>query len=252
MFRQFPSAWSDFLHAVQFLTQLPVNRWVDYDEAAIPRCTTYFPLVGAGIGLSASIVFGLSSGSLPLSLATLLAMATPVVLTGALHEDGLADAADGLGGHATRDRALEIMRDSRIGCYGAVALFFLLAFRFEALLALGSLLTFTRVVVAAAAVSRACAVALLSTSPNARLVSATSRPFGTGLPPNVLAICLSLTAVAAFLLLGCRIKPLILAAVATVLLRRLFMLRLGGITGDCLGATIVLTELIVLISATSR
>lgn len=252
MLRQFSTAWSDFLHAVQFLTRLPVNRWVNYDAEAIPRSTFYFPLVGAGLGLSAAIVFGLAAGSLPRNLAALLAMATPVVLTGALHEDGLTDAADGLCGHASRERALEIMRDSRIGSYGAAALFFVLAFRFEAMRSLGSLMEFTRVVVAAAAVGRACVVALLSTSPNARLVSATSRPFGSGLPSKTLTLCLGLTAIAAFLLLGFNIKPLILAALATLLLRHFFMLRLGGITGDCLGATIVLTELVVLVSATNR
>lgn len=252
MLRQFSRAWSDFLQAVQFLTRLPVNRWVNYDPDAAPRCTLYFPLVGAVLGLSAAIVFGLTAGSLPPGLAALLAMATLVALTGALHEDGLADAADGLCGHASRERALEIMRDSRIGSYGAVALFFLLAFRFEALCALGSWGEFARVVIAAVAVGRACGVALLSTSPNARPGSATTGPLGRGLPPKPLALCLGLTAVAALLLLRFRIEPLILATIATLLLRRLFMARLGGITGDCLGATIVLTELVVLIGATSR
>ena len=249
--RQLFEAGSDFLHAVQFLTRLPVDRWVAYDPTAMPRCVLFFPVVGVAIGLAGGLAYAVAAGMVPHSVAVLFAMLVPVLLTGALHEDGLADAADGLCGNAPRDRALEIMRDSRIGSYGAVALAFLLAFRFTAIASFGSPWTILRVLIVAAALGRASAVALMSTCINIRSDSATSRPFGSGLPPRLLWFCLGATALGAVLLLGLRLQPVLAAAAVTLALRQFFVRRLGGITGDCLGAAIALTELTVLVFATA-
>jgi len=241
-------AWSDFLHAVQFMTRLPVDRWVGYDPTAMPRCVVFFPAVGAAIGLAGGVAY-LLAGSFPHTIAVLFAMLVPVLLTGALHEDGLADAADGLCGHAPVERALEIMRDSRIGSYGAVALAFLLAFRFAAIDHLGSVWAIMRAMIAAGAVGRAAAVALMSTCINLRNESPTSGPFGSGLPPGALIPCLGITVVGAIVLLGFSVSPVIAGVAVAFALRQYFVRRLGGITGDCLGAAIALTELTVLVFA---
>jgi len=122
-----------------FLTRLPVGRWVRYEQSLLAHCTVYFPLVGAGVGAFGAGVLWLCAMLLPLPLAVLLSMLSTVLLTGAFHEDGLADSADGFGGASNAERVLEIMRDSRIGTYGAIALWFLLTAKWTLLVQLSSL-----------------------------------------------------------------------------------------------------------------
>ena len=107
--------------AVAFLTRIPVGRWIRLDAADIARGSAVFPLVGAGIGAAVGGIAQALSGSLTPPLAAVLGIAVGAALTGALHLDALADAADALGAQ-TRERALEIMRDHSIGAYGGVAL----------------------------------------------------------------------------------------------------------------------------------
>ena len=249
---QFYWVWSDFLHAVQFLTRLPVDRWIRFDPTAMPRCAFHFPLVGAVVGLAGGLVYTLVSPGFPPLVAVTFALLAPVLLTGAMHEDGLADASDALCGNTSRDRALEIMRDSRIGSYGALALAFLLAFRFTALASIGSQGAVLRAMVASAAIGRAGAVFLLSTCINVRTDSPTSRPFGGGLSQRSLAFCLGGTAVGATILLGFHLQAVLVPALVIFSLRQFFVRRLGGITGDCLGAAIALSELACLVVYSGR
>jgi adenosylcobinamide-GDP ribazoletransferase len=125
-----PAGWlADLQVALGFLTRLPVGAVGSLGNAAWT-----FPLVGLIVGVIAALVFWIARGlSLPHEVAALLAVGTAIALTGALHEDGLADAADGLGGAHGGKRALEIMKDSRIGSYGALALGFSLLLRAGAL-----------------------------------------------------------------------------------------------------------------------
>jgi len=119
------------LLALQFLTRIPVTgrlaQWVGYSPQLLRASARYFPLVGAGVGVLTAAVLGLAWWLLPpvpaaAWVAAVAALAAGLLLTGALHEDGLADTFDGLGGGTTPERALEIMKDSRIGSYGALAL----------------------------------------------------------------------------------------------------------------------------------
>ena len=119
------------LLALQFLTRIPVTgrlaHWVGYSPQLLRASARYFPLVGAGVGVLTAAVLGLAWWLLPpvpaaAWVAAVAALAAGLLLTGALHEDGLADTFDGLGGGTTPERALEIMKDSRIGSYGALAL----------------------------------------------------------------------------------------------------------------------------------
>ena len=111
-----------FFVGIMFLTRLPVPGGLRQVEGRLARSARYFPLVGVLIGLLAGLVFFLASFILPPLVCAALAVMTGLVITGALHEDGLADTCDGLGGGTTRERILEIMRDSRIGTYGACGL----------------------------------------------------------------------------------------------------------------------------------
>ena len=124
------------LSAMGFLTRLPVPGWVGWAEDRMIRASRYFAVTGALVGLAGGLVWWLAGLALPAMVAAGLAVAAMLLLTGALHEDGLADCADGLGGGKTGEEALEIMRDSRIGSYGALALVFSVGLRWAALAAL--------------------------------------------------------------------------------------------------------------------
>src|SRR5436190_2134265 len=146
-----------FLAAVAFLTRIPIRLQID--GADVARGAVFFPLVGAGIGAAVGgTVYGLAQ-VLPALPAAALGIAVGVVLTGALHLDGLADTADALGG-MTRDRALEIMRDHRIGAYGAIALMLDLLVKTTALAGLANGGHVVRSALAAGALSRAVPVVL--------------------------------------------------------------------------------------------
>ena len=125
-----------FLTAAGFLTRLPVPGWVGWAEDRMLRASRYFATVGALVGLGGGLVWWLAGQIAPAAVAAGLALAAIVLLTGALHEDGLADCADGLGGGETGAQALEIMRDSRVGSYGALALVLSVGLRWAALASL--------------------------------------------------------------------------------------------------------------------
>ena len=179
------------LLALRFLTRLPVGGAV-FTPARMAAATGYLPAAGMLIGLFAAAVFLAAHRVFPPVVALLLATAATSLLTGALHEDGLADTADGLGGGATRERALEIMRDGRIGAYGALALGLTLALRVAALAAMPVGLAATALVAGHGA-SRASAVLVIATSRYARPDGAGAFTAG-GIAPARLGLALATAA----------------------------------------------------------
>ena len=125
-----------FLSAMGFLSRVPMPGWAGWAEGRMVQASRYFGVAGALIGLVGGVIWWLAGLVLPAVAAAGLALAAMMLLTGALHEDGLADCADGLGGGKTGDEALEIMRDSRVGSYGVLALVFSVGLRWAALAAL--------------------------------------------------------------------------------------------------------------------
>lgn len=125
-----------FLSAMGFLSRVPMPGWAGWAEGRMVQASRYFGVAGALIGLVGGVIWWLAGLVLPAVAAAGLALAAMMLLTGALHEDGLADCADGLGGGTTGDEALEIMRDSRVGSYGVLALVFSVGLRWAALAAL--------------------------------------------------------------------------------------------------------------------
>ena len=228
----------------RFLTRLPVGG-AGYTPARMAAATGYLPAAGVLIGLFAAAVFLAAHRLFPPTVALLLATAATCLLTGALHEDGLADTADGLGGGATPERALEIMRDSRIGAYGALALGLTLALRIAALAAMPAAIAATALVAAHGA-SRASAVLVIATSRYARPAGAGSFTVG-GVSPRRLALalataafCLALVALAAGWAAATRRAPRPRRRPPGK--PRRLERRLGGYTGDTLGATQQLSE----------
>lgn len=247
--------WNHFLTAVMLLTRLPVGRWCRHSPEAVASSVAYFPAVGALVGLLCAGVFAAVECAFPVKLAVLLSMLVGVLITGAFHEDGLADAADGIFGGRNPFQRMEIMKDSRLGSFGALALWFVLSAKFflmEAILAKGLLFS-VQAIVCAHAASRAAAVAVMQLQPHVGLDTTRSQPFcrtltrlqmwGALAPPAVLTLfCFD---VAAMQVLGS-------VTLVVFLLANFFYRKIGGITGDCLGATVQITELTVLAALLNR
>ncbi|MFV0681180.1 adenosylcobinamide-GDP ribazoletransferase [Ottowia sp.] len=249
-----------FLLALQFFTRIPVTgrlaAWAGYSPAMLQAASAYFPAVGWVVGaVGAAVMWAalhlLPAGPLGALVAALLATATTVGLTGAFHEDGLADTADGLGGSAPRERALQIMKDSRIGTYGAVALVLALGLK-VALLALlagaGSAQAVAALVIAHAASRLAPLVVMRCLPYVADPVHAKAKPIADAAPPGALWIAGGWTLPAAAVLawaygvVGLAVAALAWTLVLATMLRVLRR-RLQGFTGDTLGATQQVCEL---------
>lgn len=242
------------LLAVGFFTRLPVPAWSDYQDAHLNHAAKYFPLVGILVGSLGALAYWISHQYFPDSIAILISMATTVYLTGAFHEDGLADSADGLGGGWSREQILNIMVDSRLGTYGAVALFFVLFAKFHLLLAMPTSYIPCALIIAHA-LSRLCAVWLMATLAYAK-PSGKAKPLATkisvpalcfasliGLLPLVVVI-VSLSQTPATNLTAQLILYLAVPIVVSwVWWRYQLKRRLMGYTGDTLGAMQQITEL---------
>jgi adenosylcobinamide-GDP ribazoletransferase len=245
--------WADLKVALALLTRLPMAPSGDAEAPDIARAGRVMPLAGALIGLVGAVAFWLSAAlGLPPLVSGLVAVAATILFTGAFHEDGLADTADGFGAAAERARRLEIMRDSRTGTYGALALILSVDLRAAALAAIAGAGAGPGAVavalISAHALARALLPAVMAWTPLARsdgLAAEAGRPepaqawFALGLGALTALILLDFgTAVAAMAAAG-------LAAGALVLLARA---RIGGYTGDVLGAIEQFGEVAVLLA----
>ena len=236
-------AWAhDAATAVIFLTRLPVPWTVPDVADRIHRCTPWFPAVGVLVGGIGALVWWLAALAWPPVIAAIVAVAATVLATGAFHEDGLADTFDGLGGSPYRERALEIMKDSRVGTYGVVALVLVLAGRVAALTALGGAVP--AALIGAHALARCSSLPPIRWLNYAREEGGTGKPFAGGISLNGLVVALAATAVLTVVLFGnAAVVTWIAAAVGAGLILAWSRARLGGITGDTLGAANQIAEL---------
>ncbi len=230
----------DALHdgkvAMAFLTRLPVRAQRPWQAADLAASVAMFPLVGALVGLVGGLIYaGAMALGLPPLPASVLAVAALISTTGALHEDGLADLADGLGG-ASRAEKLEIMRDPRVGSFGVIALVLTLLARVGALAALAAPAEVVAALVAAGALSRALLPIAMLALPQARTEGLAAR---AGRPhPGRVAAAAAIAILIALLLLPAAValSAMVLAALAGALVAMLACRQLGGVTGDVLGA----------------
>lgn len=262
---ELPEPWTlgrtvrEFLLAVQFFTRIPITgrlaEWVGFSPAMLRASAVHFPAVGLIIGGAAALMqlaamLGMPAGPLRPLLAAVLGTLATVWLTGAFHEDGMADTADGLGGSHERERALDIMKDSRIGTYGAVALWLTLSTKVLALATLGSesLGTMLTAGFAAHGVSRLLPLGLVATMRHVGdTATSKAKPLADAITPEGMVIA-SLWTLPAILPLSWFAGSTVLAAallasfLAAYQVWRMCRRRLGGYTGDNLGATQQVTE----------
>jgi adenosylcobinamide-GDP ribazoletransferase len=236
-----------FFIALQFFTRLPIPAWVGFEASWLQHASRYFPLVGVVVAAIASVVHAAAALVLPAPVAAVLSTAASIYITGAFHEDGFADTCDGLGGGMTKERALEIMKDSRVGAYGAIGIVCMLAAKLSALALLPPHLAVAALLVAHP-VSRLAATALIWRLDYVR-GEGKAKPLAqqmTGGEFTIAALTCALPAagvLAAGWMTPAALAAAVLASAAAALwLGRLFVRRLGGYTGDCLGAVQQLAE----------
>jgi adenosylcobinamide-GDP ribazoletransferase len=231
-----------FFTALQFYTRLPAPKRVMYKPENLSLATGYLPFVGWIVGIVAGGTWlGIGYLTNP-PIAILSSMAVSILLTGAFHEDGFADVCDGFGGGWTREKILEIMKDSRVGTYASVGLILILALKFALLQSIagwdnriiGALVT-------AHALSRLMPVFVIYTLSYARDTDSKAKPVAEKPPLSVLVTAVVFGIAPLFGLAGYLSQPLLLTAIPvlgliTILLARYFKKWVGGYTGDCLGA----------------
>jgi len=237
-----------FFAALRFFTRLPVPAWVGHSQAQLDGATRYFPLVGILVGAIGAATTEAAALALPIGIAVLLGMVATVLATGAFHEDGLADACDGFGGGWDKAQVLAIMKDSRIGSYAAIGLCLALLLKWQALVEIDAGFGppwLALALVAGHAASRLAAAVLIFAMDYVRAdETGKSKPLARRMTPGALALA------AAFGLAPCLLLPppeaataLLATAIVTMVAALYFRRRLGGYTGDCLGATQQVAEL---------
>lgn len=226
--------------AFAFLTRLPIAAGfvagAESDAPELARSMPMFPLVGAAVGAIGALVYMIAHWLLPPLLAAPLALAATILVTGGLHEDGLSDCADGLYGGHDRESRLAIMRDSRIGAYGAIALGLTLILRGGSLAALGNVREVAGALIAAHALGRAAIVPVMLMLTPAR---ADGLGAGAGMPTQGeagMAVILALIIAALSLPIGMALSAVIGAALAAIAVAFFSRAMIGGYTGDVLGA----------------
>jgi adenosylcobinamide-GDP ribazoletransferase len=246
-----------FLIAIQFLTRLPVPADLKVSEETLGKAAKFFPLVGVMVGAGASLTFWLLQYALPHSAAVLGAIIFTAFITNGFHEDGLADAFDGFGGGWTKEQALEIMRDSRLGTYGALALVFLILGKYSFLSSIASDASGAfrapgqvwRWLIVAHTASRWTVLPLCAWLPYARAEGQgklVAKQIG-----GVEILVGSVTLFATVLLLSWQaaLAAVLITGLTTLLSGFYYRARLSGVTGDCLGATNQITEVSLYLTA---
>lgn len=239
--------WRVFLTAVQFLTRIRVPASIHHETSLMQQAPRYFPLVGWIVAGFSALFYLVFSRFISSDLGILAAMAASVLVTGAFHEDGFADVCDGFGGGWTREKILLIMKDSRVGAFGAIGLVFLFGAKFLVLRELPDHRHFVLALFAAHGVSRLMAVLVLQrgeyvgAADQSKSISMTGGRLSTG--AVIVAVVFALVP---FVLLPWPFALTVLPALyATYELYRYFKKWIGGYTGDCLGAIQQVTEIVI-------
>jgi len=243
---------AEFAAALAFLTRLPVGRLAAFGSTDVARSARWFPFIGALLGAFSIALLALCANLFPAAVTAILLAGLDALLTGALHLDGLADTADGFGGGASREDVLRIMRDHAIGSYGAVALILVLALKIAATASLIGAGTAFPALLLTPVLGRWSVVALSAALPYARPVSDDRASTG-GSPARFIGrvefIISTIIAIAVALAAGLLRGPaaLVLVALGSTFWGWCCRRRIGGVTGDTLGAGLEISECLTLL-----
>ena len=231
------------LAAIMMFTRLPLWRIVHVDKRYFTDVIKFWPIVGFLTGATTGGVLWLTAQILPLEVACILAIIARVLLTGALHEDGLADFFDGFGGGTSREKILAIMKDSHIGCYGTIALVLYFILYYSLLSSFDPAMIFP-IVIAADCFSKLCTAVMINTLPYARKEEESKTKLIYSKVRTLIFVVVGLvTLIPFFFLKDESFCFAMLPAVLTALGLRLFLkIKIGGYTGDCCGASVLIIE----------
>ncbi len=236
------SEFETFVGAIRFFTRLSVPGPFGHGSLSLEKAIRYYPAAGLIIGAVAALAFSLCALFWPKTLAVLAAISATIIVTGAIHEDGWSDMVDGFGGGWSKERILDIMRDSCVGSFGATALVVMLLTRFVTLIEIDAALI-PLTLIAGHALSRLCATVVLASLDYAR-DDGKAKAFSNRMGSGELVFATLTAALPLFFFAPQQLIPaLLLAAVATLWLARLFKRQIGGYTGDCIGAVQQLSEI---------
>ncbi|MDQ2177807.1 adenosylcobinamide-GDP ribazoletransferase [Marinifilum sp. D714] len=237
-----------FFTGLSFFTRIPFPKWADFKKEYQHEAIKYFPIAGLLIGGVAALVFYVSNILLPFNLAVILSMVATALLTGALHEDGFMDVCDGFGGGWTKERILEIMKDSLIGAFGVTGIIFLILTKFYCQFSI-SANQLPWILIAAHATTRMAAATLVNTHQYARVENSKAKDYSQKLSIGNF-IFMVLTGILPLALLGNAKFSLIIIPVylCKFLLGRYYNKWINGYTGDCIGATQQVCEIVFYLS----
>ena len=246
-----------FWSAIMFYTRIPAPKGIPYSQPHLNRSRKYFPLIGIIIGLIFSGIYAISSVCFSPTLSTLLAMCATILATGAFHEDGFADSCDGFGGGWSKEQVLTIMKDSRVGTYATVGLFFMFSIKIFTLVEIAQSLSFSLFsvcVICANTISRQLSSSAIDHFEYVQDIDASKvKPMTESLMTNndkLTSYSISLTSLIAMMFVsfwGSIISILIASAGAYTFLNY-SKKRIGGYTGDVLGASQQISEVLFLLS----
>jgi adenosylcobinamide-GDP ribazoletransferase len=246
-----------FLTALMFYTRIPCPSFVDHDPDYINKATRYFPLIGWIVGGISFLFYWLSCFLFDTNIAVVISLIAGVLTTGAFHEDGLADVFDGFGGGWTKEKILDIMKDSRVGAYGAIAIVFLLLLKYIGLNNLVATKQFTNIQILILfityhSLARLAAINIVFTSTYSRDDETSKvKPIAktNSYKEIVGAYFFGLLPLAFLTYFNIKFLIVLLPLLLLVFFsRRYFIKWIGGYTGDCLGAVEQMAELIIILT----
>jgi adenosylcobinamide-GDP ribazoletransferase len=241
---------ADIKAAILFSTRLPIPHSAAIGSGDVAHASWAFPVAGALVGSVGALSYTIAWGiRLPSMLAAALALGATLLMTGCLHEDGLADTADGLGGGQDRARKLEIMRDSRLGTYGACALVMSLLLRWTALAAMADPMAVASSLIASHVAARAALPVFMRFVPPARFDGLSAQAGQPAVQSVAVAVLLGVLVLVTALGFAATLIGLVLAACAGLFVAWLSLRQIGGQTGDVLGALEQIIEIVILLTA---
>ena len=242
-----------FFTALMFYTRIPCPKWTGYSDEQLNKSTRYFPAIGWVVGGFLALIVGLASLVLPVPLAVGCGLACSVLITGAFHEDGFADVCDGFGGGMTAERTLEIMKDSRVGAFAVIGLILLFGIKIATMTALLTVEPWYGLVglVFAHVLSRCSVVTIIFTDEYARAdLTSKVKPIGNHISVGglIVSFCWLLPFIPLLWAQPWWFVAVPVALFLRLILGRWFKKRLGGYTGDCLGAAQQIIEVCTMIT----
>ncbi len=243
-----------FLTALMFYTRIPVPKWVGYSDEQLNKSSIYFPLIGWLVGAMAAFIFWASEFLFSHYVAIILSMIATILMTGAFHEDGFADVCDGFGGGWNKMKILEIMKDSRIGAYGMIGTALLLLLKYTALVTIFDFMatnldnSFWIIFLIGHSLSRFIALTFVYSHDYVRedLLSK-AKPIGKKISASEIIISSIFGFLPIFLFSPWAVGALVIAPlfILKFYLGYYFKKWIGGYTGDCLGATQQISEVVI-------